>query len=470
MISQTTPAGIRPARRARSTAASVWPARMSTPPSRERNGKTCPGWTRSSGALSGSIATWIVRERSGAEMPVVTPSRASTDTVNAVPNGVSFRSVICRRPSASQRSEVRQRQIRPRPSFVMKLTASGVANCAAIVRSPSFSRSAASTTTTNLPWRMSSIASSIVAKAVFWSTSITSDRIRVHQALHVLGEHVGLEIDPVAGTNGTEGRRRQRVLNERNCKPALVQVGDRERDAVDGDRALLDEVAEEVPGRVEPDPPALAFEVDRPNGPHPVDVTLDVVTAERLAGAQRRLEVHLAAERLGARNGLPHDVEREAAVDRLDHRQADPVDGHGIADPCFEPALDDETASVEEGDTCTLADNSGEHASRLLRRKENGSLEGARSLRRRVVGYALVKPVPWCERYRRPIATAATSRRAMPNATAAPIPASFQSNPLEELTLAVFTATGPCAPPALGPGAPKLFSERTVVLPPAMLW
>src|SRR5205085_12447945 len=46
----------------------------------------------------------------------------------------------------------------------MKLTASGVANCAAIVRSPSFSRSAASTTTTNFPWRMSSIASSIVAK------------------------------------------------------------------------------------------------------------------------------------------------------------------------------------------------------------------------------------------------------------------------------------------------------------------
>ena len=45
----------------------------------------------------------------------------------------------------------------------MKLIASGVANWAAIVRSPSFSRSAASTTTTNFPWRMSSIASSIVA-------------------------------------------------------------------------------------------------------------------------------------------------------------------------------------------------------------------------------------------------------------------------------------------------------------------
>ncbi len=99
-------------------------------------------------------------------MPVEIPSRASIETVNAVPCGVSLCSVIMRRPSSSQRSPVRQRQMSPRPSFAMKLIASGVANCAAIVRSPSFSRSAASTTTTIFPWRMSSIASSTVANAV----------------------------------------------------------------------------------------------------------------------------------------------------------------------------------------------------------------------------------------------------------------------------------------------------------------
>ena len=48
----------------------------------------------------------------------------------------------------------------------MKFTASGVANCAAIVRSPSFSRSSSSQTTTILPWRMSSSASSIVANGL----------------------------------------------------------------------------------------------------------------------------------------------------------------------------------------------------------------------------------------------------------------------------------------------------------------
>ena len=36
---------------------------------------------------AGSIATAIVRARSAAEIPVVTPSRASIETVNAVSNG-----------------------------------------------------------------------------------------------------------------------------------------------------------------------------------------------------------------------------------------------------------------------------------------------------------------------------------------------------------------------------------------------
>ena len=97
MISHTTPAGIRPASRARSTAASVWPARCSTPPGFARSGKTWPGCTRSCGTELGSIATWIVRARSCAEIPVETPSRASIETVNAVPSGVSLWSVIGRR-------------------------------------------------------------------------------------------------------------------------------------------------------------------------------------------------------------------------------------------------------------------------------------------------------------------------------------------------------------------------------------
>ena len=57
MISQITPEGLRPASREMSHAASVWPARTSTPPSRARSGKTWPGVTMSALPLLPSIAT-----------------------------------------------------------------------------------------------------------------------------------------------------------------------------------------------------------------------------------------------------------------------------------------------------------------------------------------------------------------------------------------------------------------------------
>ena len=98
-------------------------------------------------------------------MPVVTPSRASMETVNGVWKGDSFLAAIRSSPSSSQRSGVSDRQISPRPCVAMKLIASGVTNWAAIVRSPSFSRSSSSQTTTIRPARISSIASSIAANA-----------------------------------------------------------------------------------------------------------------------------------------------------------------------------------------------------------------------------------------------------------------------------------------------------------------
>src|SRR5258706_304285 len=76
MISQMTLAGVRPAIRARSTEASVWPARTSTPPLRARRGKMWPGRARSCGFVFGSMAVRIVMARSEALIPVVTPTRA----------------------------------------------------------------------------------------------------------------------------------------------------------------------------------------------------------------------------------------------------------------------------------------------------------------------------------------------------------------------------------------------------------
>ncbi|NWG40006.1 MAG: hypothetical protein HXY27_08615 [Hydrogenophilaceae bacterium] len=103
------------------------------------------------GLASFFTAALIVTARSCVEMPVVTPSAASIETVKAVPCGVWLSITICFSPSWRQRVSVSVRQIRPRPYLAMKLMASGVTCSAAMTRSPSFSRSSSSTSTTMRP-------------------------------------------------------------------------------------------------------------------------------------------------------------------------------------------------------------------------------------------------------------------------------------------------------------------------------
>src|SRR5947209_7806994 len=119
----------------------------------------------------------------------------------------------------------------PRPCVAMKLIASGVANCAATTRSPSFSRSGASTTTTKRPCRMSSIASSTVANGV------TSRRTLIRaivapspgdQALDVLRQDVDLEVDGGPGLQAGERRRGERVRDERDLDALVVELRDGE--------------------------------------------------------------------------------------------------------------------------------------------------------------------------------------------------------------------------------------------------
>ena len=82
--SQMTPIGGRPASLQRSTAASVWPERISTPPSRATSGKMWPGRTKSDAPTLPLARLRTVSVRSSAEMPVVVPCLKSTLTVKAV--------------------------------------------------------------------------------------------------------------------------------------------------------------------------------------------------------------------------------------------------------------------------------------------------------------------------------------------------------------------------------------------------
>ena len=69
MISQMTPAGVSPASRARSTAASVWPAAHQHAAVPRRSGETWPGRSRSCGVVAGSIAAEHRRRAIGGRDP-----------------------------------------------------------------------------------------------------------------------------------------------------------------------------------------------------------------------------------------------------------------------------------------------------------------------------------------------------------------------------------------------------------------
>ncbi len=202
MISQTTPDGSSPASRAMSTAASVWPARTSTPPSRAISGKMCPGVARSARVDLGSIATWTVRARSAAEMPVVMPSRASMLTVNAVERRDSLPCAISGRPSASTRRRDSARQIRPRPCLAMKLIASALQCSAGMTRSPSFSRLSSSTRMNIRPALASSTISSIELRNsendIARPPGSGLRRPEGELAGDIAGEHVDLDVHGVA--------------------------------------------------------------------------------------------------------------------------------------------------------------------------------------------------------------------------------------------------------------------------------
>ena len=109
-------------------AASVWPERISTPPSLAISGKIWPGRTKSLAPILPLASARTVLARCSAEMPVVRPWRTSTETVKAVPSGASFCETIgsSRRRLAS--SCVSGAQTMPQQLRMMKAIFSGGAD------------------------------------------------------------------------------------------------------------------------------------------------------------------------------------------------------------------------------------------------------------------------------------------------------------------------------------------------------
>src|SRR5215207_3647592 len=170
-------------------------------------------------------------------MPVEVPWRASTLTVNAVRMLSVLSDTISGRSSSRARSAVMGAQIRPEVWCRKKAIFSGVACSAAMMRSPSFSRSSSSTTTTISPRPTAAMASSTLAKPMSRTLLVPRE-----QALDVLHGHVDLEVHPVTGASVAERRDLLGVRDHRHREPVVEHVHHREAHAVDRDGALLEHV------------------------------------------------------------------------------------------------------------------------------------------------------------------------------------------------------------------------------------
>src|SRR5581483_11084812 len=128
---------------------------------------------------------------------------------------------------------------------------------------------------------------------------------------------------------------------------------------------------------VDPDAAPLSLAFDGADLAEAVDVPLHVVTPQRLAGAERGLEVDARAgdepaER-GAGERLRNGVENERAVDHRDGGQTAAVDGDGIADRshlCERRSLELEpqpaVATLRGDDPPHLAHDPCEHAAQAI--------------------------------------------------------------------------------------------------------
>ncbi len=282
--------------------------------------------------------------------------------------------------------------MRPRPYLAMKLIASGVANWAAIVRSPSFSRSSSSQTTTIRPRRMSSIASSIVengpcvhpdAHALclalrhmaharsFPANGDTSRSTYLATMSHSTFSLSPAPVSPRVVLSRVSGIRETSAQD--SPKSTTVRL-----DAVECDRSLLDHVAVQPRVEANSQPPGKAVLLGRDDRADAIDVALHDVPTEAIGSSHRQLQVDSVAGLQPSQRGhlqrLVHGLGLESIRVGGTRGQAGAVDGYRVAQRhlCAKPARNPQPCAVGAGvdrlDRPNVLDQPGEHPHHSLNR------------------------------------------------------------------------------------------------------
>src|ERR1700722_6519310 len=210
--------------------------------------------------------------------------------------------------------------------------------------SPSFSRSASSTTITGRPSAMSLIArttssrgmagsfssvfcmisSSCVVSTVIGSPEtliILPSLLRCDLAakakmikvfFHVLRDHVDLKVDLGARLLDAERGALERLWDQADLEPVVTDRRDGQADAVDRDGALVHHVPGQAGGEADAPAPPVLVGIAAGDGGGAVGVPLDEVAAEPVGEPDRALQVDPGAWadglEAGVPEGLPHHV------------------------------------------------------------------------------------------------------------------------------------------------------------------
>src|SRR5439155_61594 len=187
----------------------------------------------------------------------------------------------------------------------------------------------------------------------------------VQQSFDVLGHDVDLHVDAPAPALPAERGDGHGVWDHGHGEPVVEWLHDREAAPIDGDRALLHDVADELGGHAHPEV-GRGLD-DLTDG---VDVALHEMPADTVCQPQRALEVHGVTRaqvvEVGAREGLVDCVRLPPPRPDLGDGHAAAVDRDRVADLRVltrQRGVEAEAAAVARLDPAQLLDYPGEHDS-----------------------------------------------------------------------------------------------------------
>ena len=151
----------------------------------------------------------------------------------------------------------------------------------------------------------------------------------------IFAKYVALEIDTVPKPDRSEIRMIPRIGNDLDVEPVPTQTGDREADAVHGDRSFMNDIRGEQRGKGHGEPTAVGLRANLVDGSHGIDMALHEMASQSGIGSQRPFKVHQGASPQTSQGrdpgGLGAHIRMHGPGRGVCRRQTHTIDGEAVA-------------------------------------------------------------------------------------------------------------------------------------------